>query len=62
MTERRRQYRILSIYCLIGGLALAAAVMPGVLFPVTIWAVIGAFLLGAWVGFALYRLRSDALI
>lgn len=62
MTERRRQFRILSIYCLIGGVALAAAVMSGVLFPVTIWAVVGAFLLGAWIGFALYRLRSDSLI
>lgn len=62
MTDRRRQFRILSIYCLIGGVALAAAVMSGVLFPVTIWAVVGAFLLGAWIGFALYRLRSDSLI
>ena len=62
MTERRRQFRILSIYCLIGGVALAAVVMSGVLFPVTVWAVVGAFLLGAWIGFALYRLRSDSLI
>lgn len=62
MTDRRRQFRILSIYCLIGGVALAAAVMSGVLFPVTVWAVVGAFLLGAWIGFALYRLRSDSLI
>jgi len=62
MTDRHRQFRILSIYCLIGGTALAAAVMSGVLFPVTVWAVVGAFLLGAWIGFALYRLRSDSLI
>lgn len=62
MTDRRRQFRILSIYCLLGGIALAAAVMSGVLFPVTVWAVVGAFLLGAWIGFALYRLRSDSLI
>lgn len=62
MTARRRQFRILSIYCLVGGIALAAVVMSGVLFPVTVWAVVGAFLLGAWIGFALYRLRSDSLI
>ncbi len=62
MTDRRRQFRILSIYCLIGGVTLAAVVMSGVLFPVTVWVVVGAFLLGAWIGFALYRLRSDSLI
>ena len=62
MIDRRRQFRILSIYCLIGGIALAAVVMSGALFPVTVWSVIGAFLLGAWVGFAIYRLRSDSLI
>lgn len=62
MTDRRRQFRILSIYCLLGGIALAAVVMSGVLFPVTVWSVVGAFLLGAWIGFALYRLRSDSLI
>lgn len=62
MTDRRGQFRILAIYCVIGGIALAAVVYSGVLFPVTVWAVVGAFLLGAWIGFALYRLRSDSLI
>lgn len=62
MTDRRRQFRILSIYCVIGGIALAAVVISGVLFPVTVWTVVGAFLLGCWIGFALYRLRSDSLI
>lgn len=62
MTERHRQFRILSIYCVIGGIVLAAVAMSGVLFPATLWAVIGAFLLGAWLGFAIYRLRSDSLI
>ncbi len=62
MTDRRRQFRILSIYCVIGGIALAAVVMSGVLVPVTVWTVVGSFLLGAWIGFALYRLRSDSLI
>ena len=62
MTDRLRQFRILSTYCLIGGIALAAVVISGVLFPVTLWAVVGAFLLGAWLGFAVYRLRSDSLI
>lgn len=62
MTARRREMRILAWYCGIGGVALAVVASSGILFPRTVWATVGAALLGAWVGLAIYRLRSDSLI
>ncbi|MDE2754545.1 MAG: hypothetical protein F4Y07_00115 [Gemmatimonadetes bacterium] len=62
MTDRRREYRILALYCGIGALVMAAAASLGILFPRTLWATVGSAVLGAWVGLAIYRLRSDSLI
>lgn len=62
MSNRRREFRILAWYCAIGALALGGAASLGILFPRTLWATTGSALLGAWVGLALYRLRSDSLI
>ena len=62
MTDRRREFRILALYCGIGALVLGLVAASGILIPRTVWATVGSALLGAWVGLAIYRLRSDSLI
>ena len=59
--SRRRAIRIIVVYCSVGAIVLGAFAQSGILLPPTMWATVGAALLGAWVGLALYRLRSDAL-
>jgi hypothetical protein len=62
MTDRRREFRILAIYCVVGAVALGALALTGLIVPATTWVTVGAALIGAWVGLAIYRLRSDSLI
>ena len=62
MTNRHREFRILAWHCGIGAVVLGVVASMGILFPRALWATVGAALLGAWVGLAIYRLRSDALI
>lgn len=62
MTDRRRELRILAIYCVAGAVALGALALTGLIVPATTWVTVGAALIGAWVGLAIYRLRSDSLI
>ena len=62
MSDRRREFRILAIYCVSGAVALGALALTGLIVPATTWATVGAALIGAWVGLAIYRLRSDSLI
>ena len=62
MTDRRREFRILALYCGIGAVTLGVVASLGILFPRTLWATVGSAVLGAWVGLAIYRLRSDSLI
>lgn len=62
MTNRRRELRILAWHCGTGAAILGAVALSGILVPRTPWVTVGAALLGAWVGLAIYRLRSDSLI
>ena len=64
MTPAARRRRILNllVYCLTGAIVLGAFAHSGLFFPRTMWATIGVALLGAWLGLAIYRLRSDSLI
>ncbi len=62
MTDRRREFRILAIYCAVGAAALGGLAATGLVVPPTTWATVGATLIGAWVGLAIYRLRDDSLI
>lgn len=62
MTDRRREFRILAIYCIVGAIVLGAVALTGLIVPATTWATVGAVLIGAWVGLAIYRLRADSLI
>ena len=62
MTNRRREYRILAIYCAVGGAVLGALTATGRIVPATTWSIVGGTLIGVWVGLAIYRLRSDSLI
>ncbi len=62
MTDRRREVRILAIYCAVGALIVGVGASLGILFPRTLWGTVGSTVLGAWVGLAIYRLRSDSLI
>lgn len=59
--SRRRTILIILTYCSVGAVALGAFAQSGILLPPTMWATVGAALLGAWVGLAVYRLRSDSL-
>ncbi|MDE2653383.1 MAG: hypothetical protein F4087_01505 [Gemmatimonadetes bacterium] len=62
MTDRRREFRILAIYCVVGAVVLGALALTGLIVPPTTWVTVGAVLIGAWVGLAIYRLRADSLI
>lgn len=62
MNPRRREIRILAWHCGIGAAILAVVAGSGILFPSTLWATVGSAVLGAWVGLAIYRLRSDSLM
>lgn len=62
MTDRRREYRILAIYCAVGAAVLGGVTATGFVVPATLWATVGGALIGAWVGLAVYRLRDDSLI
>ena len=62
MTNRRRELRILGIYCVVGAVVLGGVALTGLVVPPTLWATVGASLIGAWVGLAIYRLRDDSLI
>ncbi len=62
MNPRAREMRILAWHCGIGAVVLAVVAWSGLLFPRTLWATVGSAVLGAWVGLAVYRLRSDSLI
>ena len=61
MTDRRREFRILAVYCVAGAVVLGALALTGLIVPATTWATVGAVLIGAWVGLAIYRLRDDSL-
>ncbi len=62
MNPRPRRMRILAWYCGIGAAVLAVVARSGILFPSTLWTTVGSAVLGAWVGLAVYRLRSDSPI
>ena len=62
MTDRRREFRILAIYCVVGAAVLGALTATGWIVPATTWSIVGGTLIGAWVGLAIYRLRDDSLI
>ncbi len=62
MSDRRRELRILAIYCVVGAVVLGGLALTGLIVPPTTWATVGATLIGAWVGLAIYRLRSDSLM
>ena len=62
MSDRRRELRILAIHCVVGAVALGGLALTGLVVPATVWATVGAILIGAWVGLAVYRIRDDSLI
>ena len=62
MNHREREMRILGWHCAIGAVVLGGVAGSGVFVPFNLWATFGAGLLGAWFGFAIYRLRNDSLI
>ena len=62
MTTRKREMRILGWHLGTGALVLGGVTASGVIVPATLWATLGAALLGAWFGFAIYRLRGDSII
>lgn len=59
---RRRDILMLLVHCGAGAIVLGVLAAAGLFFPPTMWATIGGAVLGAWVGLAIYRLRSDSLI
>ncbi len=61
MTNRRRELRILGWHSAIGGVVVAVMAGSGLLFTPNLWATLGGLVMGAWVGLAIYRLRSDSL-
>lgn len=62
MTDRRREYRILAIYCVVGAAVVGALTATGRIVPATTWSIVGGALIGAWAGLAIYRLRDDSLL
>lgn len=59
---RRRDLLTLLVHCGAGALLLGVLAASGLFFPPTMWATVGGSVLGAWVGLATYRLRSDSFI
>lgn len=59
---RRRDLLTLLVYCGVGAIVLGVLAGAGHFFPPTLWATVGGSVLGAWVGLAIYRLRSDSFI
>lgn len=59
---RRRDLLTLLVHCVVGATVLGVLAGAGLLFPPTPWATVGGSVLGAWVGLAIYRLRSDSFI
>ena len=45
--------------CVLGAAALAGLAHSGLVFPPNGWATLGAGVLGAWLGLAVYRLVAD---
>lgn len=62
MRGRRRDIGTLLVYCGVGAVVLGVLARSGLFFPPTLWATVGGAVLGAWVGLAIYRLRSDSFI
>ena len=62
MTDRRRELRILAVYCVAGAALLGGLALTGIIVPPTAWATTGAVLIGAWVGLAVYRIRDNSLL
>lgn len=62
MSDRRREFRILAIYCVVGAAVLGGLTATGRIVPATTWSIVGGTFIGAWVGLAIYRLRDDSLI
>jgi ABC-type branched-subunit amino acid transport system permease subunit len=58
----RREVVTLLGYCGVGAVVLGVLARSGLFFPPTLWATVGGAVLGAWVGLAIYRLRSDSFI
>ncbi len=59
--HRRRELRILAWHSASGGVVMAVLAGSGLLFPPNLWGTLGGLVMGAWVGLAIYRLRSDSL-